>query len=323
MEGVMDPLVRQLLTGIGGYDLCVSEFMRVTHQLLPDHVFFRLCPELQQGGATLHGTPVHFQLLGGDPVCLADNAAKAVCLGAPGVDLNFGCPAKTVNRHDGGATLLQYPTRIFNIVSEVRRTLPLDTPLSVKIRLGYNDTHQLIETVQAIESAGAQWITLHTRTKADGYRPPARWEWLRTVKEQIQIPLVANGDIWSVADFKECQALSGCEDYMLGRGAFAQPDLALQISQKKIAGIRFAMIWCEIRQLIVTHSHMAALSRNETFAIQRGKQWIKHLQRNYPEAVELFQQIRLTQTLTDFLQVLGGGLPLEEELKFAIPPAKA
>ncbi|MGZ3722706.1 MAG: tRNA-dihydrouridine synthase, partial [Bdellovibrionales bacterium] len=106
MEGVLDWTLRELLSSIGGVDRMVTEFVRVTDLLLPEHVFYRYCPELKQGGRTLAGTPVLVQLLGGQTGPLAENAARAVELGAPGIDLNFGCPAKTVNRHDGGATLL-------------------------------------------------------------------------------------------------------------------------------------------------------------------------------------------------------------------------
>ncbi|MEP4523573.1 MAG: tRNA-dihydrouridine synthase, partial [Alloalcanivorax venustensis] len=93
MEGLADFWVRRALTDVGTYDWCVSEFVRVSGELLPPRVFYRWCPELRDGARTRSGTPVHLQLLGSDPVSMADNAAQAVTLGAPGIDLNFGCPA--------------------------------------------------------------------------------------------------------------------------------------------------------------------------------------------------------------------------------------
>jgi len=107
MEGVIDHVMRELLTSLGGVDRCVTEFVRVTDRLLPPRVFRRLCPELDSGGTTASGVPVYLQLLGGQAAVLADNAARAAELGAPGIDLNFGCPAKTVNCSDGGAILLR------------------------------------------------------------------------------------------------------------------------------------------------------------------------------------------------------------------------
>ena len=116
MEGVIDHVMRELLTSLGGIDRCVTEFVRVTDRLLPPRVFRRLCPELDTGGTTASGVPVYLQLLGGQAAVLADNAARAAELGAPGIDLNFGCPAKTVNRSDGGAILLREPQRVHAIV---------------------------------------------------------------------------------------------------------------------------------------------------------------------------------------------------------------
>ncbi|MCB0363705.1 MAG: tRNA-dihydrouridine synthase, partial [Bdellovibrionales bacterium] len=117
MEGVIDSVMRDLLTSIGGIDQCTTEFIRVTDRELPDHVFYRYCPELKSGGKTPGGIPVFLQLLGSRPEEMAINAQKAVALGAIGIDLNFGCPAKTVNRHDGGASLLKDPQRLFDVTS--------------------------------------------------------------------------------------------------------------------------------------------------------------------------------------------------------------
>ncbi len=102
MEGLLDFVLRDILTRVGGIDRCVSEFIRITDQLLPERVFTRIVPELLSGGRTFAGVPVRAQLLGSDPVCLAENAARLASLGPDGIDLNFGCPANVVNRHGGG-----------------------------------------------------------------------------------------------------------------------------------------------------------------------------------------------------------------------------
>lgn len=128
MEGVADYWLRQILTQVGGYDWCVTEFVRVSGRLLPPSVFYRWCPELKQDAKTLSGTPVHVQLLGSDPACMAENAARAVELGAPAIDLNFGCPAKTVNRHSGGAVILDTPELLYRITHAVRQAVPAHYP---------------------------------------------------------------------------------------------------------------------------------------------------------------------------------------------------
>src|ERR1035437_9062494 len=109
MEGLADDVLREVLTSAGGYDWCVTEFVRVTTTLLPHSCFTRLCPELLNASRTRAGTPVRVQLLGSDPVLLAENAASLALLQPAGIDLNFGCPAPLVNRNRGGAALLDEP----------------------------------------------------------------------------------------------------------------------------------------------------------------------------------------------------------------------
>ena len=176
MEGLADYWVRRALTDVGHYDWCVSEFVRVSGNLLPPRVFHRWCPELRDGARTRSGTPVHLQLLGSDPACMADNAVRAVALGAPAIDLNFGCPAKTVNRHRGGAVLLDEPEVVHAVTAAVRRAVPASVPVSVKMRLGNADDGRALENALAVEAAGAAWLTVHGRTKKQGYRPPAYWD---------------------------------------------------------------------------------------------------------------------------------------------------
>ncbi len=137
MEGLLDFTLRDILTEIGGIDRCVAEFIRVTGTLLPERVFYRVVPELHHGGRTAAGVPVRVQLMGSDPVCLAENAARVATLSPFGVDLNFGCPAKIVNRHGGGAALLQDPELLYRIVAAVRRAVPPGLPVSAKMRLGF------------------------------------------------------------------------------------------------------------------------------------------------------------------------------------------
>ncbi len=155
MEGVIDHIMRDLLTSMGGMDRCVTEFVRVSDTLLPPRVFRRLCPELMQGGVTPAGVPVYVQILGGQATVVAENAARAAELGAPGIDLNFGCPAKTVNRSDGGSIILRDPRRVHEITDAVRRAVPSDIPVTVKTRLGYEDQEKFLDIVRGIDAAGA------------------------------------------------------------------------------------------------------------------------------------------------------------------------
>lgn len=231
MEGLTDPIMRDVLTHVGSFDWCVTEFIRVTDSVLPDHVYYTYCPELKNNGKTAAGTPVHVQFLGNNPDMLAANAEKVVALGAPAIDLNFGCPAKTVNRHRGGSILLDEPDVVHLLVKAVRDAVPAHIPVSAKMRLGYLDENHTMDNAYAIQEAGANWLTVHARTKADGYTPPAYWEKIQPIKDALSINVIANGEIWTNQDAKACQQQSGCEDLMIGRGAVTTPDLTLCIRQ--------------------------------------------------------------------------------------------
>ena len=238
MEGLLDHMLRDVLTRVGGIDRCVSEFIRITDMLMPNRVFTRIVPELLNGGLTPAGVPVRAQLLGSDPVCMAENAAKLAALGPAGIDLNFGCPAKCVNRHRGGAVLLDEPELLREIVAAVRRAVPAAVPISAKMRLGYLDASRTLECALALVEGGASELVIHARTKADGYKPPAYWDRIAEVRATVKVPVVANGEIWTAADALNCRAQSGCEDLMLGRGMVANPGLALAIRAPGAAAAR-------------------------------------------------------------------------------------
>src|SRR6185437_13938861 len=124
MEGVTDAPMRAFLSERGGFSFCVSEFLRVSQDVPQPKTFYKHIPELRTGAVTETGLPVHVQLLGGDPEKMAETALVAIRCGAKAIDINFGCPAPTVNRHDGGATLLKFPDRIYEIVKTMRDAVP-------------------------------------------------------------------------------------------------------------------------------------------------------------------------------------------------------
>jgi tRNA-dihydrouridine synthase C len=288
MEGLLDFMLRDILTRVGGIDRCVSEFIRVTGTLLPERVFTRIVPELLHGGRTRAGVPVWAQLLGSDPVCLAENAARLAGLGPAGIDLNFGCPAKAVNRHRGGAVLLDEPELIAAIVAAVRRAVPAQLPVSAKMRLGYLDDSRALDCARAIADAGAASLVVHARTKLHGYRPPAYWERIADIRAAVAIPVIANGEIWTVDDAARCREASGCQALMLGRGMVADPGLALAIRRPGEAGLAWPALlpllhtfWLQVQEHIEPR-HRAG----------RLKQWLGHLRRRHAEADAAHTELR-------------------------------
>ena len=303
MEGVLDHLMRDLLTKVGGYDFCVTEFVRVVDQLISDRAFFRFCPELLTANAygctTNIGTPVRVQLLGQNPECMAENAAKVIELGSHGVDINFGCPSKMVNNNRGGAILLKDPDNLYQIVSAIRKAVPKDTIVSAKIRLGFEDKSLAIENAQAVESAGATELTVHARTKLEGYKPPAHWEWIAKIKQNINIPVIANGDIFSYNDAVKCREVSECQDIMIGRGALMLPNLA-----QVIKGQSTVMPWYDVQKLLLDYTRCETYGDKSKYYPNRIKQWLKYLKLQYSEADTLFQEIRVLKTAQDIVKIL-------------------
>ena len=291
MEGVVDHEMRAVLTQLGGYDRCVTEFIRVNDQLLPDKVFLRFAPELTQGGTTPSGIPVFLQLLGSNPKFMALNAQRAEKLEPQGIDLNFGCPSKTVNKNDGGSALLKEPDRIGSIVSAVRDSVDSTIPVTAKVRLGFSNHDLLEDVVGNLIESGANEICIHARTREDRYKPPAYWSAVKKVAESCPIPIIINGEIWTIEEAKRARQESGCDDIMLGRGALSCPDLAANIKAHETASAYEFKNWSETLRTINEYLHKTE-NKHPKFVSNRAKQWLVFLQRQYPEAIELFHRIK-------------------------------
>ncbi len=307
MEGLLDHMLRDVLTRVGGIDRCVSEFIRITDRLMPNRVFTRIVPELLNGSLTPAGVPVRAQLLGADPVCMAENAAKLAALGPAGIDLNFGCPAKCVNRHRGGAVLLDEPELIAQIVSAVRRAVPAGMPVSAKMRLGYMDASRTLECAQAMVDAGAEELVIHARTKADGYKPPAYWERIAEVRAALKVTVVANGEVWTPADAQACLAQSGCDALMLGRGMVADPGLALAIRRPDAAPLS----WAQMLPLLQDFWGLVHVNLPAKHQAGRLKQWLHYLRRRYPEADEAYLRVRTINEPAALQLALFGPVAIE------------
>lgn len=292
MEGVIDHTMRAMLTQLGGVDRCVTEFMRVSHELLPARVFHRICPELAHGGHTPSGVPVYLQILGGNPTLVAENAARAADLGAVGVDLNFGCPAKTVNRSDGGSVILREPERVHAIVAATRQAVPKAVPLSVKIRLGFDDKDRFLDIVAGIDAAQPSELVIHARTRADGYRPPAYWDQIALARSVTQLPLIANGEIWGVGDAHRARKNSGTVDLMLGRGVLCRPDLPRLIRAADLDIEQAALSWDEIREHLLAYLTVTLETYDARYAVNPIKQWLGYLRHYYPQAAAMFAVIK-------------------------------
>ena len=300
----MESVMREILTAIGGYERCVAEFVRVSSTVLPPKVFHRICPELKNEGRTATGTPVYVQLLGSDPALMAANAKVVASLGAPGIDLNFGCPAKTVNKSRGGATLLKTPELIFDICKAVRDATPIGTPVTAKIRLGFEDDSQFSSITENVLNSGIDELTVHARTKTQAYRPPAHWSRLKAVTNPRAIPIIANGEIWTPSDLDRCREQSGCDAFMLARGGLCRPDLARAIKANADSVAIPPMTWPEIGELLIHFFEANGARYDRKYAINPLKQWLVYLQYCYPQAAALFAQVKRIRDADHMLRAI-------------------
>lgn len=310
MEGLADDILRDVLTGAGGYDWCVTEFVRVSATVLPHSAFTRISPELERDSRTRAGTPVRVQLLGGDPGLMAANAAQVARLDPAGIDLNFGCPTPLINRNRGGAALLDEPELLHRIAGAVREAVPARIPVTAKMRLGIRDPGRAIECAQALADGGAEELVVHGRTREDGYRPPARWEWIARIRETVRVPVIANGEVWNVADYRAMREETGCADVMLGRGAVADPFLATRI---RSGAAEAGDDWPKIAPMILDFWSQVQRKVLPRQAPGRLKQWLGLMRRSYPEAERLFAEVResrhadeVTPVLTRRIAAAGG-----------------
>lgn len=300
MEGVLDSLVRELLTEVNDYELCITEFVRVVDSLLPEKVYYRLCPELANQSLTPSGTAVRVQLLGQHPQWLGENAARAVELGSWGVDLNCGCPSKMVNGSGGGATLLKDPEMIYLGAKAMREAVPSHLPVTVKVRLGWDSGARQFEIADAVQQAGATEITVHGRTKEDGYKADKiNWAAIGEIRQRLSIPVIANGEIWDWQSAQDCMAATGCDSVMIGRGALNVPNLSRVIKQNAPK-----MPWPEVMLLLKKYVRLEKQGDTGLYHVARIKQWLGYLRKEYAEASEVFSEIRALKTSADIARAI-------------------
>lgn len=300
MDNVTDWVHRRVMTdlcgGRSGISVCVTEFVRVTRDAASAKVILRCCPELREGGRTRAGVPVFVQLLGAEKEPMARTAATAAKLGAIGIDLNFGCPARRVTRHFGGAFVLKSPRRLESIVAAVRAAVPDRIPVTAKIRLGWDEASEVADLARAAEAGGASWITVHARTRAQLYRPPADWAAIGPARRAVRIPVVANGDLGAPDDVCACARASGCHAFMIGRAAMGDPHVF-----RRIRGVaRRPLDRIDFVDLLEEYvDHLLASGASQRATLGRLKQWVRMAVPASVEAPVLFDRIRAARALAE------------------------
>jgi nifR3 family TIM-barrel protein len=240
MEGVTEPCFRDLVLArndaraLGG---AFTEFVRVSVAPIPRAVLRR---EL---GPKRFAQPVGVQLLGNDLEHLARTARNAVEAGAPLVDLNFGCPAKGAIAGCAGSALLRDPSALERVVRAVVRAVHV--PVTAKLRAGWDDADRIEELARAAEDGGASLVTLHCRTRAEGYCDEVDWTRIARAVRAVSIPVCGNGGIASHADLTRMRRETGAAFAMVGRGALADPWLFSGRSATRGEAARFLVEYAD------------------------------------------------------------------------------
>lgn len=264
MEGVTEPCFRDLVLErnrpevLGG---AFTEFARVVQGPIPQRI---LAKHL---GPWRHAAPVGLQLMGSVVAAVAESARRAEELGAPLVDLNFGCPAKGAIRGCAGSALLDEPHKVEALVAACVRAVTR-VPVTAKIRAGGEDDSRLEEIARAVEQGGAALLTVHCRTRKEAYRDTADWERLRRAVRVVSIPVCGNGGVSSHADLARLRAETGCTYAMVGRAALGDPWIFEGRKVERREAARFLLDYVEA----LAHFHGAG----PRMAAGRVKQLVRH-----------------------------------------------
>ncbi len=221
LSGVTDLVFRRLVRRYAPDSMLYTEMISAT-----DLHHMKSLPKLME--IDRHETPISIQLFDCRPDFLAEAAQKAVYEGADTVDINMGCPVNKITKKGGGSSLLRQPELAAQIVRSVVDAV--DIPVTVKTRIGWDDAEiTILDFAKRMEDAGAKMITVHARTRSQGYTGTANWEWIGKVKEVLTIPVIANGDIFSVESAIACLEQTGADGVMCSRGTLGYPFLVGEI----------------------------------------------------------------------------------------------
>lgn len=247
MSGVTDLPFRRLVKKFGG-GLVISEMVASRAMIVESRQSLLKSAIIQDDA-----TSACVQLAGCEPEIIAESAKINEAMGAKIIDLNFGCPAKKVVNGYSGSALMRDESLAAKIFEATVKAVKV--PVTVKMRTGWDDANRNApKLAQIAEASGIKMITIHGRTRCQFYSGNADWNFIRTVKDSVKIPVIANGDITSLEKAKECINISGADGIMIGRGAYGKPWFINQVARYLSEGVIFpSPSILEQRDIILQH----------------------------------------------------------------------
>lgn len=296
LSGVTDMVFRRLVRRYAPESMMYTEMVNATGL----H-YVKELPKIMEVDPS--EKPISIQLFDCRPDFLAEAAQMAVAEGADTVDINMGCPVNKITKNGGGSSLLRDPQTAEAIVLSVVKAV--NVPVTVKTRIGWTDKEiNILEFAKRMEDAGAQMITVHGRTRAQGYNGSAKWEWIARVKEVLSIPVVANGDIFSVEAAVNCLEQTGADGVMCSRGTMGYPFLVGEVDHFLKTGQELPSP-TPVQRLQCAREHLQALWE---YKGDRGvRQARKHLTwyaKGFSGAGELRGQLSVIETVEQGLEMI-------------------
>ncbi|MBE6153342.1 MAG: tRNA dihydrouridine synthase DusB, partial [Firmicutes bacterium] len=251
--------------------------------------------------------PVGIQIFGSEPKTMAQ-ASKILCEHFHQIkliDINMGCPVpKVALRAQAGSSLLKYPDKIKEIVSAVVESVSV--PVTVKIRSGWDSNSiNAVEVAKIIEKAGASAITVHPRTRAQGYSGNADWNIIKQVKEAVSIPVIGNGDIKTIYDAEKMLKETNCDAIMIGRGALGNPWFIKEVYEYIEKGnIIDKPTYIDKINMAIKHLNLLLEYNNEKKAILEMRSNICYYLKGIPNSTEIKKEIFKVITKKEFIGIL-------------------
>ena len=216
MDGISDSAFRSLLRRHGA-SLCYTEFINA-QDVLHDSILYERKAMLVRE----EEHPIGFQLYDNEPDNIVAASLKLLRYEPDFIDINIGCSVSRVSGRGAGAGLLLEPHKIIEIFDRLSNTLKI--PVTAKIRLGWDEhNYNFLEIASLIEKHGGAMIAVHGRTRQQGFQGQANWDAIRQIKEELNIPVIGNGDVTCVEDIQHMKAITNCDAVMIGRAAIANP----------------------------------------------------------------------------------------------------
>lgn len=296
LSGVTDLVFRRLVRRYAPESMMYTEMVNATGL----H-YVKQLPKIME--VDPQERPISIQLFDCRPDFLAEAAIMAVKEGADTIDINMGCPVNKITKNGGGSSLLRDPETAEAIVRSVVKAV--DVPVTVKTRIGWSDKEiNILEFAQRMQDAGAQMITVHGRTRAQGYQGPAKWEWIRRVKEVLSIPVIANGDIFSVEAAVNCLTETGADGVMCSRGTLGYPflvgevDYFLKTGEEKIPPTPIERLEC-------AKEHLQNLWEYKgDSGIRQARKHLTWYAKGFANAGELRGQLAIVETVKEGCEII-------------------